>query len=73
MDCSPPGSFVQGILQARILELLSFPSPEDLADPGTEPRSPASPAGAGGSFTTEPPESYHIHTVVILISALSYG
>ena len=32
---------VQGILQARILEWLSFPSPEDLADPGIEHRSPA--------------------------------
>ena len=27
MDCSPPGSSVHGILQARILEWLSFPSP----------------------------------------------
>ena len=31
---------------------LSFPSPEDLPDPGMEP---ASPALAGGFFTTEPP------------------
>ena len=31
---------------------LSFPSPEDLPDPGTEPRSPAL---AGRFFTTEPP------------------
>ena len=27
MDCSPPGSFVHGILQARILEWVAFPSP----------------------------------------------
>ena len=27
MDCSPPGSSVHGILQARILEWLPFPSP----------------------------------------------
>ena len=26
MDCSPPGSFVQGILQARILEWVAMPS-----------------------------------------------
>ena len=26
MDCSPPGSFVQGILQARILEWVPMPS-----------------------------------------------
>ena len=31
---------------------LSFPSPEDLPDPGMEP---ASPALASGFFTTEPP------------------
>ena len=30
MDCSPPGSSVQGISQARILEWLLFPSPGDL-------------------------------------------
>ena len=29
-----------------------FPSPGDLPDPGTEPKSPAL---AGGFFTTEPP------------------
>ena len=26
MDCSPPGSFVHGILQARILEWVAMPS-----------------------------------------------
>ena len=51
VDYSPPGSFVHGILQARTLEWLPFPSPGDLPDPGTEP---ASPALAGGFFTTEP-------------------
>ena len=28
MDCSPPGSSVHGIFQARILEWLPFPTPE---------------------------------------------
>ena len=37
MDCSPPGSSVHGILQARI----PFPSPRDLPNPGNEPGSPA--------------------------------
>ena len=41
MDCSPPGSSVHGILQARILSELPFPSPEDLPDPGIELRFPA--------------------------------
>ena len=31
---------VHGILQARILEWVAFPSPGDLPDPGIEPRSP---------------------------------
>ena len=34
---------------------LSFPTPEDLLDPGIEPRSLASPALAGEFFITEPP------------------
>ena len=37
MDCSPPGSSVHGILQARILEWVPFPPPGDLPDPGIEP------------------------------------
>ena len=38
MNCSPPGSSVHEILQARILESL-FPSPGDLPHPVIEPRS----------------------------------
>ena len=37
---SPPDSSVHGILQARILACLPFPSPGDLSDPGIEPLSP---------------------------------
>ena len=40
-DCSPPGSSVHGIFQARILEWVAFPSLGDLPDPGIEPGSPA--------------------------------
>ena len=49
MDCSPPGSFIHGIFQAKIRSGLPFPTPEDLPDPGNEP---ATPAFAGGYFTT---------------------
>ena len=52
LDCSPPGSSVCGISQARIQEWLPFPPPGDLPDPGTEP---ASPALAGRFFSTAPP------------------
>ena len=54
MDCSPPGSSVNGISQARALEWLPFLSPGDLPNPGIEPESPAL---AGRFFTTKPPGS----------------
>ena len=38
---------------------LPFPFPGDLPDPGIEPVSPASPALAGGLFTTKPPGNPH--------------
>ena len=41
MDCSLPGSSIHGIFQARVLEGVPFPSPEDIPNPGIEPRSPA--------------------------------
>ena len=52
MDCSPPGSSVPGIFRQEYWSGLPFPSPGDLPDPGIEP---ASPALAGGFFTTLPP------------------
>ena len=50
MDCSPPGSSVRGILQARILEWVAIPSPGDLPDPGIKSESPAL---QGNSLLTE--------------------
>ena len=50
MDCSPPGSSVPGILQARIPEWVAIPSPGDLPDSGIELTSLLSPAVAGGFF-----------------------
>ena len=35
---SSPGSSIHGILQARILKWVAFPSPGDVPHPGTEPR-----------------------------------
>ena len=51
MDCSPPGSFVLGVLQARILERVAIPSPGDLPNLGIKTRSPALQAD---SLLTEP-------------------
>ena len=45
---------VHGILQTRIWNGLSFPTPGDLPDPGVKPESLTSPAFAGRFFTTEP-------------------
>ena len=50
MDCSPPGSSVRGILQARILEWLPFPPPGNLPNPGIKPVTLMSPALIGGVF-----------------------
>ena len=55
MDCSPPGSSVHGISQARILEWVAVPFSRDLLDTGMETVSPESLALAGRFFTTEPP------------------
>ena len=44
MDCSPPGSSVQGIFQARYWSGLPFPSSGDRPNPGIKPESTVSPA-----------------------------
>jgi len=41
IDCSPPGSSVHEIFQARILELVALSFAGDLPNPGLEPGSPA--------------------------------
>ena len=51
MNCSPPGSSVYGILQARILEWVMISS-YDLPNPAIEPMSFMSPALAVRVFIT---------------------
>ena len=41
MDCSPPGSSVHEIFQARILEWVTLSFSRDLPDPEIKPRSPS--------------------------------
>ena len=55
MDCSPPGSSLQGISKARILERVAISFSRGSCQPGMEPESSASPTLAGGYFTTQPP------------------
>ena len=52
MDCSPPSSSIQGILQARIQSGLPCPPPGDLPNPEIKPKSLTSSLLAGGFFTT---------------------
>ena len=40
LSCSPPGSSVHGILQARKLDWVVISFSRDLPNPGTEPGSP---------------------------------
>ena len=48
MDCSPPGSSVYGILQARILEWVAFP----FSRGSSQPRDRAWVSGIAGGFLT---------------------
>ena len=60
-DCSPPGSSVHGILQARILEWVAIFFSGGLPDPGIKPVSLKTPNYfASGFFTTEPPGKPHL-------------
>ena len=54
MNCSPPGSSVHGISQARILEWVAFPPTGDLPDPGIEAVLFVSHALAGRFLNMEP-------------------
>ena len=53
MDCSPPGSSVHGISQARILEWVAIPFSGGSSQPRDQTRSPALEAD---SLPSEPPE-----------------
>ena len=52
MDCSPPGSSVHGILQARILKWVAMSSSRGSSRTRDRPMSLMSPALANGFFTT---------------------
>ena len=61
MDCSPTCSSVHGIFQARILEWVAIPFPEELLNPGTKPVSTVSPVLTGEFFTITPPGKPLMH------------
>ena len=57
MDCSPTGSSVRGILQARILEWVAILFSRGSSRPRDRTGVSCSSYTAGGFFTTEPPGS----------------
>ena len=69
MDCGLPGSSVQGILQARILEWIAMPSS---SDPGIEPRLLHLLQWQEGSLPLVPPGKpiyiYAIFTMIVCIT-----
>ena len=69
MNCSPPGSSVHCVLQARILEWVAMPSSRGSSSPRVWPISLMPPALAGGFFITRAaqgarssPDWYAIHS-----------
>ena len=68
MDCSPSGSSVHRILQARILSGLPLPPPGDLSDPGMHPLLPVSLVLQADSLSTGPPGKLGLIKEVIKIT-----
>ena len=65
-DCSPPGSSLHGILQARLLEWVAILSSRGSSQPlGIEPTFLTSPALAGGFFTTS--TAWEAHAVASVV------
>jgi len=73
VDCSPPGSSVHGIFQARKLEWVAISYSRDLPDSGMEAASLLSPALAGGFLTTEAPGSSLLFLLVNIWTTFSLG
>ena len=76
MDCSPPGSSVHGILQARILEWVAMPSSRGSSYSEIEPMTLRSPALAGEFFTTSDTwelQCYLHYNIQFRCSVVSYS
>ena len=54
MDCSPQIPLSVGFFRQECRSGLPLPPPEDLLNPGTEPKSPVSPALQADSLSAEP-------------------
>jgi len=67
MDCSPPGTSVHGILQARTLEWVAIFSSRESSRPRDQN---CIFCIAGGFFTTEPPDYSEVYPKAF---AINYG
>ena len=72
MDCSPPGSSVHEILQARILEWVVIPFSRESPDPGVERGSPSLQADSLPSEQPGKSPKRQKSNVSFLISLTSY-
>ena len=70
MDCSPPGSYVHGILQARILKCVAMPFFRRSSQPRHQTHVSYSSCIAGGFFTAEPPGKTLEGTYLNIIKAI---
>ena len=61
IDCSPPGSSVHGILQARLLECVAISSSKGFSRFKEQIPVSCGSCIAGGFFTTEPPPAKPIN------------
>ena len=66
-DCSPQGSSVRGIIQARILEWVAISSSRGSFQPRNQSTSPSASALVGGFFNTEQPGKLHSRTFYLSI------
>ena len=71
MDCSPPGSSVHGILQARILEWVAIFSSRGSSQPRDRTHASCSSCIAGRFFTPEPPGKAKGYSVCVCAVAQS--
>ena len=74
MDYNPPGSSVHEFSRQEYWSGLSFASPRDLPDPGTEPGSPVLQADGPALYclSHEGNLSYDNNGLIILCSAFSH-
>ena len=76
MDCSPPGSSVHGVLQARLLEWIVMPSSKGSSQPSDQTRVSYVSWISGGFFTTnatwEALGRFHNVLLSFIVSLISF-